>query len=72
MFNYAIAGTIFLNFMLESGAIKQFKGLMITNFTKVFVSIHDLSIILERLLSQGKRKDAEIFIKKYGPTPQLS
>lgn len=65
MINYILGGTIFINFMLESGAIKQSNNLVTTNFTKVFVSLHELSYILESLLSTGTRKDAESFIEKY-------
>ncbi len=64
--NYAAGGAIFINFMLQSGALKQLKGLAIPNFTKIFVSIQDLSYALEFLLSSGTRKNAEDFIKKYG------
>lgn len=66
MINYALGGTIFINFMLESGAIKQKGGMAITNFAKIFLSLHELSYIMERLLSSGTKKDAEDFIKKYG------
>ncbi len=66
--NYGTGGTIFINFMLQSGALKQYKGLIITNFTKIFLSIQDLSYALEYLLSSGTRKNAEAFIKKYGKT----
>lgn len=64
--NYALGGVIFINFLMKSGAIKQLKGLAIPNFMKIFVSIQDLSYALEFLLSQGTRKNAEAFIKKYG------
>lgn len=64
--NYATGGIIFINFLLESGALKQKEGMAIPNFVKIFVSIHDLSFRLEQLLSSGSRKDAEVFIKKYG------
>ncbi|MBI2599880.1 hypothetical protein HYW43_03100 [Candidatus Daviesbacteria bacterium] len=65
MLSYTLGGTIFINFMLESEALKQLKGMAIPNFTKIFISLHELSSILERLLSSGTRKDAEFFIKKY-------
>lgn len=65
MINYALGGTIFINFMLESGAMKRCDGIATLNFTKTFVSLHDLSHILENLLSNGSRKDAESFIQKY-------
>lgn len=64
MINYALGNTIFTNFMLASGAIKQLDHLLV-NFTKVFVSLHDLSSVLENLLSHGTKKDAELFIQKY-------
>ncbi len=63
--NYALAGIIFNNFMLESGAIIQSKGLTIPNFMKIFVSIQELFTALEFLLSSGTRKNAEAFIEKY-------
>ncbi len=64
--NYATGGAIFINFMLRSGALKKHEGLAIPNFTKIFISLHDLSYALEYLLSAGTRKEAEVFIKKYG------
>ncbi len=66
MVNYALGGAIFINFMLESGALKQKKGMAIPNFMRIFVSLQELSYIMERLLSSGTRNDAEVFIKKYG------
>lgn len=66
MVNFASGGDIFINFMLENGAIKQKEGLTMPNFMKIFVSLHELSYILERLLALGTRTDAEIFIKRYG------
>lgn len=66
MINYAIGGTIFINFMLESGALKQKGGITIANFMKIFVSVHELSYIVEHLLASGTRQEAETFINKYG------
>ncbi len=66
MVNYATGGAIFINFMIESGALKQKDGMALPNFMKIFVSLNELSYILERLLSLGTREDAEAFIKKYG------
>lgn len=63
--NYALGGVIFNNFILQTGALKELKGLAIPNFVKIFVSIQDLFSALEYLLSQGTRKNAEAFIKKY-------
>ncbi|MDO8573686.1 MAG: hypothetical protein Q7R77_02950 [Candidatus Daviesbacteria bacterium] len=69
--NYATGGAIFINFMLESGALKRLGSLTIISFTKIFLSLHDLSSLLEYLLSSGTRKDAEYFIKKYGQFKNL-
>ncbi len=69
--NHTVGGAIFINYMLESGALKQSKGLAIPNFTKMFISLHDLSVILEKLLSFGTKKDAEKFVAKYKNVPNL-
>lgn len=66
MVTYALGSAIFMNFMFESGAIKELKGQEIPNFMKIFVSLHDLSNILERLLSSGTSQDAEKLVEKYG------
>lgn len=66
MVNRTLGSAIFINFMLENDALKQVKGMAILNFMKIFISLHELSYILEGLLSSGTRKEAEIFIKKYG------
>ena len=72
MVNYVLAGVIFVNFMLESGALKQAGGMAIPNFTKIFLSLHDLSNILERLLSAGTYKQTADFVKKYGKLTNFS
>ncbi len=64
--NYTLGGAIFVNFMLKNDAIKNLKGLAIPNFMKIFVSLHDLFDILEYLLASGSKKEAKIFIQKYG------
>lgn len=69
--HYITGAAIFLNFMLESGAVKEEGGISWPNFTKMFVSIEELASILERLLYQGTREDAESFIEKYGNIGQL-
>lgn len=66
MINYIVGWSILINFTLKSGALKQSGGMAIPNFTKIFVALHELSDILETLLSSGTRKEAERFIKKYG------
>jgi len=65
LINYALGGIIFINFMLESGALKKSNNLAFVNFTKIFVSLHDLSYVLENLLAYGTKVDAEVFMKKY-------
>lgn len=66
MANYTLGGTIFINFLLDTGALKKLKGIAIPNFMKIFVALHDLCRILEQLLSNGTRQEAAVFIKKYG------
>lgn len=65
LINYSLGGEIFINFMLKSGAIKQKGGMTMPNFMKIFVSLHELSYMLEHLLSSGTRKDAETLVRKY-------
>lgn len=65
LINYALTGSIFVNFLIESGALKEDKGLLIPNFMKIFVSLPDLSSILEHLLSSGTYKEAQAFVEKY-------
>ncbi len=70
-YHYTIGGAIFINFLLESGAVKEAGGVSWPNFTKMFISIDSLASILERMLSRGTREDAAIFIKKYGDCDKL-
>src|SRR3989338_4728192 len=65
MRNYALGGNIFLNFMLEQGALKISNGQVVPNFMKIFVFLHELSDSLERILAKGTYKEAQNFIKKY-------
>lgn len=65
MINYILGGSIFVNYMLEHGALKMLKGMVVANFMKMFLSLHELSDSLEYLLSSGTYKEAENFIKKY-------
>lgn len=62
---YTLGSTVFINFLTESGALKDLEGIAIPNFMKIFVALQDLSYILEHLLSSGSRAEAEIFIKRY-------
>ncbi len=66
MVNRTLGSAVFIKFMVETGALKERDGMIIPNFMKIFVSLHELSLILENLLSSGTRKDAENFIKRYG------
>lgn len=63
--NYAAGGTIFINFMLENGALKLSRGFAVPNFVKIFLSLQELLDILERLLSIGTYEEARMFVKKY-------
>ncbi len=69
--HYILGGAIFINYLFETGAIKEAGGISWPNFTKMYVSIDELASVLERLLSQGTREDAEKFIEKYGETKKL-
>lgn len=69
--HYTIGAAIFINFLLESGAVKAEGGVSWPNFMKMFVSLEELASILERLLYQGSRDDAETFIEKYGNIQNL-
>lgn len=66
MINYALQGAVFINFILERGALKQVGKMIVPNFMKIFVYLQELSYTLERLLALGTRTDAEVLIKKYG------
>lgn len=70
-FNYSLGGAVFINFLIKSGALKEYKGLVVPNFMKIFISLQDLLYSLEELLSSGTRKDAEAFLKKYGQFTKL-
>jgi len=65
MRNYALGGNIFINFMLENGALKTSNGQAVLNFMKIFVFLHELSDKLEHLLSKGSYQEALAFVKKY-------
>lgn len=65
LFEYILGSTIFINFLKKHGALKDLNGVIIVNFMKIFVALQDLLHILERLLSSGSRKEANLFIKKY-------
>lgn len=65
LLNYVVGGTIFINFMIEHGALKQSAGKVVPNFMKIFVALHELFAVLEQILARGTREEAESFIKKY-------
>lgn len=66
-----IGGAIFVNYLFEYGAIQEKGGVSWLNFTKMFFSLSELAAILDRILSDGTREDAEVFIKKYGNVNKL-
>jgi len=59
---YAIA----LNFLFESGAIREKDGIFWPNFTKFFVCLDELSHTLEKILASGNYNDASKFLLQYG------
>lgn len=63
--HYAQGFAIALNYFLENGAIREANGFSWPNFTKLFVSIDELSSSLERILAIGTYEDAEKFVKRY-------
>lgn len=70
-YHYTQGGIIFINYLIESGALKTANGISWPNFMKMFVSLDQLASMLERIMSIGERKDAEDFIKKYGNIEKL-
>lgn len=64
--HYAIGGAIFINYLLESGALKVAGGVHWPNFSKIFYSLDELAAILERMLSHGTKDDANSLITRYG------
>lgn len=63
--NYAVGGAIFINYMFKNGALKLSKELAVPNFMKIFLSLPELSDILEYLLSDGSYEETKSFVKKY-------
>lgn len=63
--HYAQGFAIAINFFLENGAIRESGGFSWPNFTKLFVSIDELSDSLERILAVGTYEDAKKFTEKY-------
>lgn len=70
-YHYMLGGAIFINYLFENGAIQEKGGVSWPNFTKMFFSLSELAVILDRILSCGTRADAESFIKKYGNIKKL-
>lgn len=59
---YAIA----LNFLFETGAIREHNGIFWPNFTKFFVCLEELASVLERILAEGTYSEAKNFLARYG------
>lgn len=70
-YHYMIGGVMFINYLIETGAIQEAGGISWPNFTKMFFSVGELASILEKILSSGTRIDAEVFIKRYGNIAKL-
>lgn len=69
--HYISGATIFINYLIESGAIKTEGGISWPNFMKIFVSLEELASLLERLLYQGSREDAATFISRYSKLDKI-
>lgn len=65
MTNHTVGAKIFINHLMENGALRLQGKTAVPNFMKIFLSLHELSYKLEDLLYSGIKKDAEEFIKKY-------
>ena len=67
-FHYQKRAAIAFNFFLKEGAIKELKnkkGIYLSNFTKFFICIDELSRLVEYYLALGSYKEAKNFVKKY-------
>lgn len=64
--DHTIGGMILINYLLESGALKELDGIIVPNFMKIFISLQNLYSILENLLSKGNYIEAEKFVKTFG------
>lgn len=69
--HYILGAAILINYLSESGAIRLDDGVSWPNFMKIFMSLDELASVLERMLYQGNREDAEIFISRYGNLDKL-
>ena len=63
--HYAQGFAIALNYSLENGAIRESNGFSWPNFTKLFVSLGELTDTLERILAVGTYDDAKKFVETY-------
>ncbi len=70
-YHYVVGAAIYLNYLFETGALREAGGVYWPNFNKMFFAVSELAVTLERMLSIGTRKDAEHFIKKYGDIEKL-
>lgn len=70
-YHYMLGGAIFINYLLEKGAILEKGGISWPNFTKMFFALSGLADLLDKILSSGTRKDVEELIKKYGQIKNL-
>src|SRR3990167_8040546 len=63
--HYAQGFAIAINYFVENGSIRLNDGKMLPNFTKMYLSISELSDALERILAVGTYEDAKNFVDKY-------
>lgn len=64
--HYLKGNAIALNYLFDSGALKQKNGIYWPNFSKMFIVIDELAEILDKLLSVGSYKDTQAFVQKHG------
>lgn len=60
--HYALACAITLNFLLESGSLKEKDGRLYPDFNKIFISLDHLSRIIEYYLASGSYEEVKEFI----------
>jgi len=65
--HYATGGAISLNFLIGEKILKKKnKKLFISDFKKLFISITELSCLLDYYMALGNHKEAKKFIEKHG------
>lgn len=68
---FVIIGKVLINYLIKTGALQVSKGLVVSNFMKIYVSLNELADTLEGFLANGSRKEVEVFINKYSKSPLI-